>query len=339
MLAARCVRGRDGVRLATLRAGGRDGTLIVVSRDSTRYLRAAPSAAATLQRALESWSEQEPLLRELDRRLADDPSSGTQLQLGELHSPLPRSYQWAEASSYLSHMERIRRARGMELPPDHERSVPAYQGGADLNLPPRGEVTLADEAWGLDIEGTVVVITDDVPRARTAEGALEHVKLISLANDFTFRHLLPAEYARGLGMYQAKPARPYAPFALTPDELGSAWDGRTVGVRVSCSVNDELLGAPNAGSDCAFGFGEIIAHLTLTRGLGAGTIVGSGTVSNRDPAAGHACLAERRAVEIAEHGSSDTDFLKVGDRVRVEAFDEDERSVFGAIEHVVSAGD
>jgi fumarylacetoacetate (FAA) hydrolase len=338
MSAAQCVRGRDGVKLATLRAGGRDGTLIVASRDGERYL-PAPDSAPTLQCALERWSEQEPLLRELDRRLTEDRSSGAALSVDDLHSPLPRAYQWAEASSYLSHMERIRRARGMELPPDHERSVPAYQGGADLNLPPRGEVALADESWGLDIEGTVVVITDDVPRARTAANAVEHIKLISLTNDFTFRHLLPAEYARSLGMYQAKPARPYAPFALTPDELGAAWDGRTAAVRVSCAVNGELLGSPNAGSDCAFGFGEIIAHLTLTRGLGAGTIVGSGTVSNRDPAAGHACLAERRAVEIAEHGASDTDFLKVGDRVRVEAFDENERSVFGSIEHVVSAGD
>ena len=326
------------MKLATLRSGGRDGTLIVVSHDGARYL-SAPATAPTLQRALESWDEHEPLLRELERKLADDPSSGTPLSVQDLHSPLPRSYQWAEASSYLSHMERIRRARGMELPPDHERNVPAYQGGADLNLPPRGEVALADESWGLDIEGTVVVITDDVPRARTAESAREHIKLISLTNDFTFRHLLPAEYARGLGMYQAKPARPYAPFAITPDELGAAWDGRTAAVRVSCAVNGKLLGSPNAGSDCAFGFGEIIAHLTLTRGLGAGTIVGSGTVSNRDPAVGHACLAERRAVELAERGTSDTDFLEVGDSVRVEAFDENERSVFGSIEHVVCAGD
>jgi fumarylacetoacetate (FAA) hydrolase len=338
MLAPGRGRRRDGVKLATLRAGGRDGTLVVVSADATRYA-PAPAPATTLQQALESWAEHEPTLRELDRSLADEPDSGEPLLEQALHSPLPRAYQWAEASSYLSHMERIRRARGMELPPDHERSVPAYQGGADLNLPPHGEVSLADQSWGLDIEGTVVVITDDVPAGQTAESAVEHIRLIALANDYTFRHLLPAEYARGLGMYQAKPARPYAPFAVTPDELGEAWDGRTLSVRVRCHVNGAPLGSPDAGIDCAFGFGEIIAHLTLTRGLGAGTIVGSGTVSNRDPAAGHACLAERRAVELAEHGSSDTDFLKVGDRVRVEAFDVDERSVFGAIEHVVSAGD
>ena len=233
-------------------------------------------------------------------------------------------------------MERIRAARGMELPPEHRREPILYQSGSDAFLSPRGDIELVDEAFGLDLEATVAVIVDDVPRGTRVATAVEHVKLVLLTNDLTYRNLMPGEYAKGVGPYRAKPARAYAPVAVTPDGLGDAWSGALLHARVRSWVNGELLGEPDAGRDCAFDFAELIAYMTATRRLAAGTIIGSGTVSNRDEAAGYGCLAEKRAVETVRSGAAITPLLRARDVVRIEAFDVNEVSLFGALEQTVT---
>jgi fumarylacetoacetate (FAA) hydrolase len=229
-------------------------------------------------------------------------------------------------------MERIRAARKMPLPPAHDRSPMVYQSGSDGFLAPGADVAMADDGLGLDLEATIAVVTDDVRRGTPVAEAADHVRLVLLANDYTFRHLLPEEYAKSVGPYQAKPARPLAPFALTPDELGPAWDGARLRANVRCWVNDELLGDLDSAADCQFGFNEILAFLARTRALASGSIVGSGTISNRDPARGFGCLAEKFAVE-AEPRMAPTPLLRNGDRVRIDCIDDDGRSLFGAIDN------
>lgn len=324
---------RRPLRLASLKSEGRDGTLAVVSPDG-EWLLAQPENIPTLQFALETWAEASPRLRVASERLARIPASGERRENLELHSPLPRAYQWCEGSTYLPHMERIRAARGLPLPLDYLDEPTVYQSGSDSFLGPLDAIPLRDPAWGLDIEATLAVVTDDVPMGTTVDDAALHIKLVLLANDLTFRHILPREFAKGVGLYQAKPARSFAPFAAAPSWLGDRWDGTGLAATVKTWVNGEVLGALETREDCGFDFARLIAHLTRTRALAAGTIVGSGTISNRDPSRGFGCLFEKQAVEAATTGKVSTSLLDVGDSIRIEAF-ADGVSLFGAIEQSV----
>jgi len=327
---------KQAMRLGSLPGPGRDGTLVVIAADSRRAVR-TPAGIPTLQAALDDWGAAEPQLNAVAKQLADEPDSGEAIDLDGLHSPLPRAYQWADASTYLTHMERIRAARGMALPPGHDREPILYQSGSDAFLTPRQDIELWDESWGLDLEATVAVVTDDVPRGTPAGAAASHIKLVMLTNDLTFRNLMPAEYAKGVGPYRAKPERAYAPVAVTTDGLGEDWSGTLLHATVRSWVNGELLGSVDCGRDCAFDFSELIAYMTMTRSLAAGTIIGSGTVSNRDETAGFGCLAEKRAVETTRSGEAITPLLRDGDIVRIEAFDAASTSLFGALEQRVTA--
>jgi len=335
------------MKLATLREGGRDGTLVVVSRDLTRAVR-VPQIARTLQQALDDWKETEPKLRavakvleatRLEEEFPFDPAA--------CHSPLPRAYQWADGSAYVNHVELVRRARGAEMPPEFWTDPLMYQGGSDSFLAPTEDIPLEDESWGCDFEAEIAVITDDVPMAVRPERALEHVKLIMLANDVSLRHLIPRELAKGFGFFQSKPSSAFSPVAVTPDELGEAWRDGRVHLPLRSYLNGELFGWPDAGVDMTFDFGRLIAHAARTRRLSAGTIIGSGTVSNRDPdggpgrpvkagGRGYSCIAEQRMVEIMLEGEAKTPFLRWGDRVRIEMLDPEGRSIFGAIDQQVT---
>jgi fumarylacetoacetate (FAA) hydrolase len=322
------------VRLATLRNGGRDGTLAVVAPDWTTAM-IEPGGIRTLQDALDDWASSEPLLRDAYASCVAAASDTVRIDVSDLHSPLPRAYQWCDSSSYLTHMERIRAARGMALPPDYELEPIAYQAGSDVLLAPTDPIALGDEAWGLDLEPEVAVVTDDVPMGTSPADAAAHIKLVLLANDITLRHVIPLEYAKGVGPYLAKPARAFAPFARTPDGLGDAWDGALLHASVRCTLRGELLGEVRPERDCAFDFPTLIAYLTRTRSLGAGSIIGGGTISNRDPAAGSSCIAERRAVERLANDEATTPFLEIGDRITIEARSDSGESLFGAIDQRV----
>jgi fumarylacetoacetate (FAA) hydrolase len=319
------------MRLGSRPGPGRDGTLVLIASDHRHAVR-APAGIPTLQSALDDWAACEPRLRGVAERLEASTETGEEIDLAGLHSPFPRAYQWADASTYLSHMERIRAARGMALPPWHEREPILYQSGSDAFLAPRQDIVLADEAWGLDLEATVAVVTDDVPLGTSSLQAPSHIKLVMLTNDLTHRNLMPGEYAKGVGPYQAKPQRAYAPIAIATQTLGDSWSGKLLHATMRSWVNGEPLGAPDSGRDCAFDFAELIAYMTRTRSLAAGTIIGSGTVSNRDEQAGYSCLAEKRAVETSRSGEPTTPWLAIGDVVRIEAFDASAHSLFGALE-------
>lgn len=323
------------MRLATLRQGGRDGTLILVDRGGRRGVRAA-GVAPTLQAALDDWERAAPELEALQQRLdRGETVEAFPLDPAQLAAPLPRAYQWADGSAYLPHVERVRRARGAEMPASLLTDPLMYQGGSDGFLAPTDPIPLLDESWGLDFEAEVAVITGDVPLGVTPEQARDRIRLITLVNDVSLRNLVPAELAKGFGFFQSKPASALAPFALTPDELGTAWDGAKLAMPLKITLNGTEFGRPNAGRDMQFDFPRLIAHAAKTRTLGAGAIIGSGTVSNRDPSVGFACIAERRAVETAELGAPRTPFLQAGDRVRIEAMAEDGASPFGAIDQEV----
>ena len=323
------------LKVASL-AEGRDCRLVVVSPTIDRYL-PAPEAFPTLQDALDDWQTAAPVLAQLYTQLAQDPAAGVPLDVTALAAPLPRAYHWAEASTYLSHMRRIRAARGVPMPADPSRHV-LYQSGSTGNLPPVGRAPLAEPDLGLDLEATVAVITDDVPQGTPVDRAGAHVALVTLVNDLTLRHVMPLEYANGIGPYQAKPNRPYAPVAASPAALGAAWDpdAGVLAAQLRVRVNGEELGRLDTASGMSAGFTEIIAFATRTRPLEAGSVIGSGTVSNEDPAHGYGCLAERAAVEGR---FDDATYLQVGDVVEIEAFDADGRSVFGAITTTIVAPD
>lgn len=309
---------------------------MLVSTDGERIMRS--SNAATFQEALDHWETRVSGLRTEWAALESDPSLGeTAADSAGFCSPLPRAYEWCEGSTYIAHMERMRGARGMELPPAHELEPIIYQAGASRLLSPREPVPLPDPTWGLDLEATVAVIVDDVPIGTTADEASDHILFVMLTNDFTYRNLMPREYAKRVGPYQAKPTRAYAPFAVSGELLGDMWDGRLLHVTVRSWVNGTLLGAVDAGADNVFDFAILIEYLTRTRALAAGTIVGAGTVANRDASNGFACLGEKRALELAETDKTQTDWLQVGDVVRIEAFDSSNRSVFGALEQTIVA--
>ena len=324
------------MKLASLRTGDRDGALLVVSRDLARAL-PVPEIVPHLQAALDRWAEIGPRLAAVSDQLNAGPLSGEiAFDPAALAAPLPRAYHFVDGSAYLSHMELLRKARGAELPESFRQDPLVYQAGSDANLGPRDPIPLADDGWGLDFEAEIGVVTDDVPIGVSAKAAGGHIKLLLLLNDVSLRQLIPGELAKGFGFYQSKPASAFSPVALTPDELGPAWDGGRVHLPLRAEVNGALFGAPEAGEDMTFDFCRLIAHAARTRRLAAGTIVGSGTVSNRDRSRGSCCIAERRMLEKIETGSATTPFLRVGDRVCIEMLDRDGRSLFGAIEQEVA---
>jgi fumarylacetoacetate (FAA) hydrolase len=323
------------MKLATLRDGSRDGALVVVSRDHATYA-LATGIAPTLQAALDDWGRCEPLLQERSRLLEKE-GFGQRLDVERLHSPLPRAYEWIDGSAYLNHVRLVRKARGAEPPPTLETDPLIYQGGSGVLLGPRDDIPWVDGAWGLDFEAEVGVILGDVPRGTTAAAAAGHVRLLVLVNDVTLRGLVPDELAKSFGFFQSKPASAFSPFALTPDELGGAWRDGRVHLRLRTTLNGDVVGDVDAGPEMHFSFFDLIAHIAKTRAFTAGTILGSGTVSNADPARGVSCLAERRTREVLETGAPKTRFLEVGDVVRIAMHDDAGRDLFGAIEQRVVA--
>ena len=322
------------MKLASLKQGGRDGTLIVVDRELTRYT-AVPDIASTLQQALENWAELAPELDERYQALNDNSISSQAIIFEKLAAPLPRAYQWLDGSAYLPHVERVRKARGAEMPPSFYDDPLMYQGGSDFMLGPRDPIVAADEDWGIDLEAEVAIITDDVSQGIDASNAGRHIKLIMLVNDVSLRNLIPAELVKGFGFLHGKPPTAFSPVAVTPDELGNAWQANKVHLPLISHLNGEALGNPDAGQNMQFDFARLIQHAATTRPLGAGSIIGSGTVSNADLSRGCSCLTEKRVLEIIENGEASTPFLKHGDHIRIEMFDQDKHSIFGAIDQVV----
>jgi fumarylacetoacetate (FAA) hydrolase len=323
------------MRLATLRKGGRDGTLVVVRRDG-QACAGAEAIAPTLQAALDDWETCRPQLEELAARLDGGDLEGEPLRVGELHSPLPRAYEWIDGSAFLSHVKLARRSRGAEPPPNLTTDPLVYQGGSGVLLAPTDPIPLGSPDWGLDFEGEVGVILGDVPAGTPAAEAAPYVRLLCLVNDITLRNLVPAELAKNFGFFQSKPASAFAPFAVTPDELGNAWRGGRVHLPLRVQHNGRLVGQCDAG-EMHFSFFDLVAHVARTRAFTAGTLLGSGTVSNEDRARGVSCLVEQRMIEQLESGAAKTAYLKAGDRVRIEMLDGLGRSIFGAIDEEVIA--
>jgi fumarylacetoacetate (FAA) hydrolase len=334
------------MKLASLK-GGRDGRLVVVSRDLAWCVE-ADTIAPTLQAALDDWERCEPLLAGLGQSLEHGSVRGTRFREHEAASPLPRAYQWADGSAYVNHVALVRQARGAEMPQSFWTDPLMYQGGSDGFLGPREAIPLADPAWGCDFEAEVAVITGPVARGADRQAGLAAVRLVMLANDVSLRGLIPDELAKGFGFFQSKPASAFSPVAVTPDELGAAWAGGKLSGQMRVELNGELFGRADAGADMTFDFGQLIAHAARTRDLAAGSVIGSGTVSNRgdggpgrsvaDGGAGYSCIAELRTVETITGGAARTPFLKAGDTVRIEMLDAGRHSIFGAIEQTVAAG-
>jgi fumarylacetoacetate (FAA) hydrolase len=323
------------MKLASLKQGGRDGTLVVVSRDLT-LAQTVAHIAPTLQAALDNWKVIAPKLEEVYSALSNGAApQAFAFDQTHCHSPLPRAYQWADGSAYVNHVELVRRARGADMPASFWTDPLMYQGGSDSFVGPCDAITAASTDWGIDLEGEVAVITDDVPMGIQAEQAASHIKLLMLVNDVSLRNLIPNELAKGFGFFQSKPASAFSPVAVTPDELGDAWDGRKLHLPLTVHLNGKLFGTPNAGVDMTFDFAQLIAHAAKTRELEAGSIIGSGTVSNLDRSTGSACIAEKRCLETLEHGKAVTPFLQFGDVVRIEMFNQNNESIFGAIEQTV----
>ena len=334
------------MKLASLK-GGRDGRLVVVSRDLAWCVGAEP-IAPTLQAALDDWDACAPPLRQLAERLELGAVARQRFREHEAASPLPRAYQWADGSAYLNHVELVRRARGAEMPPSFWTDPLMYQGGSDGFLGPRDPIPLKDEAWGCDLEAEVAVVTGDVPMGADRDAALGLVRLVMLVNDVSLRNLIPDELAKSFGFFQSKPASAFSPVAVTPDELGGAWAGGKLSGRMLVELNGRPFGRADAGQGMAFDFGQLIAHAAKTRALAAGSIVGAGTVSNKGADGGpgqpieaggdgYSCIAEVRTVETLLNGEAKTPFLKAGDTVRIEMRDEARHSIFGAIEQQVVA--
>jgi fumarylacetoacetate (FAA) hydrolase len=323
------------MKLASLRGTHRDGKLIIVDRSLERYVE-VPEIALTLQAALDSWHEVEPRLRAAAAQLESaNPARARHFDARACAAPLPRAYQWLDGSAYLHHVELVRKARGAEMPASFLTDPLMYQGGSDALLGAHDDAAFVSEEHGIDLEAEVAVVTDDVALGTPAAAAAEHVKLIVLVNDWSLRNLIPAELAKGFGFVQSKPATAFSAVAVTPDELAGAWHDGRVHLPLVSQINGEVLGRPDAGVDMNFSFYELLAHAARTRRLAAGTILGSGTVANRDPSRGCSCLAERRTLEVLEYGSARTPFLKFGDRVRIEMLAESGASIFGAIDQQV----
>jgi fumarylacetoacetate (FAA) hydrolase len=323
------------LKLASLKTGGRDGTLIVVNRALTQYV-VADEVAGTMQQAIEDWSNAAPRLNAISEALnAGECDDASALDFSALASPFPRAYEFVDGSAYLPHVERVRRARGAEVPESFYRDPLMYQATSAGFLGPRDPVLVASEEYGIDFEAEIVVVTDDVPMAVSAEQAAGHIQLLGLINDVSLRNLIPAELAKGFGFLQSKPRSALSPVLVTPDELGDAWRDSVLHLPLLSSLNGEHFGAPESGVDMQFNFAQLAAHAARTRPLGAGTIVGSGTIANQDENLGASCLAERRMLEIIESGKPETPFMAFGDRVRIEMLDAEGRSIFGAIEQLI----
>jgi len=333
------------MKLATLKSGGRDGTLVVVSRDLVTC-QAVPAIARTLQAALDDWDRLAPRLQvvydQLNDGSADDAESFIEL---ECHSPLPRAYQWADGSAYINHVELVRKARNAEVPASFYTDPLMYQGGGDSFVGPCDPIAVLTEEWGVDLEAEVAVVTGDVPMGASVAQAAGAIRLVMLVNDVSLRNLIPNELAKGFGFYQSKPASAFAPVAVTPDELGDAWRDSKLHLPLLVQLNGEAFGRPNAGEDMTFSFAQLVAHAAATRELCAGSIIGSGTVSNKQGSlhgssvgnggVGYCCLAEVRMYETIEQGKPQTPFLRFGDTVRIEMLDASGASIFGAIDQEV----
>ncbi len=331
------------MKLASLK-DGRDGRLVVVSKDLERCMAVeGPPSIATLQAALDHWSGSRPALEETAARV--NAGEGEPFDQAACDSPLPRAYQWADGSAYVNHVELVRKARGAQMPESFWSDPLMYQGGSDSFLAPRDAIPVADEAWGIDFEAEIVVVTDDVPMGVPAADALGHIRLVMLVNDVSLRNLIPGELAKGFGFFQSKPSSAFSPVAVTPDELGDAWRGGKLHLPLLSFLNGEPFGRPDAGVDMTFHFGQLIAHAAKTRPLCAGTLIGSGTISNKldggpgEPIAeggvGYSCIAEIRTIETIRDGKPSTSFMQFGDRVRIEMNDATGDSIFGTIDQVV----
>ncbi|RJG45661.1 fumarylacetoacetate hydrolase family protein [Mesorhizobium sp. DCY119] len=332
------------MKLATLKNGSRDGKLVVVSRDLTRYTDAS-FLVPTLQAALDDWQRIAPHLAALAESLETGAVPSQRFHEHDAHSPLPRAYQWADGSAYVNHVELVRKARGAALPESFLTDPLMYQGGSDSFIGPRDPILLADEAYGADMEGEVAVIIGDVPAGASVETARDAIRLVMLVNDVSLRGLIPDELAKGFGFFQSKPSSAFSPVAVTPDELGDAWDGGKVTLPLQVDLNGKPFGRANAGVDMTFDFPQLVAHAAKTRPLAAGSVIGSGTVSNKldggpgkpvsEGGAGYSCIAEIRMIETIDGGAPKTPFMRFGDAVRIEMKDSDGRSIFGAIEQTV----
>jgi fumarylacetoacetate (FAA) hydrolase len=334
------------MKLATLKAGGRDGTLVVVSRDLVTC-QAVPNIARTLQAALDDWDSIAPQLHQiyelLNQGMAADAVSFLE---EECASPLPRAYQWADGSAYINHVELVRKARGAQVPPSFYQDPLMYQGGSDSFVGPRDPIAVLSEEWGVDLEAEVAVVTGDVPMGASLEQAAQAIRLVMLVNDVSLRNLIPKELEKGFGFFQSKPASAFSPVAVTPDELGDAWRDSKLGLPLQVTLNGEPFGRPNAGDDMTFSFAQLVAHAAKTRELAAGSIIGSGTVSNKqgdlhgssiaNGGVGYCCLAELRMYETIAQGAPQTPFLRYGDTVRIEMLDAAGASIFGAIDQEVA---
>lgn len=333
------------MKLATQFDGTRDGRLVVVSRDLTEAV-AVPDIAPTLQAALDNWSALAPQLKKVYAEMnAGRVTQAMPFAEAACASPLPRAYHWADGSAYVNHVELVRKARGAEMPPSFWEDPLMYQGGSDDFLGPREPIDCLSDEWGLDFEGEIAVITDDVPMGVSVERAGKHIQLLMLVNDVSLRGLIPNELGKGFGFYQSKPATAFSPVAVTPDELGPHWEGNKVHLPLLSTFNDNAFGCPNAGEDMTFDFAQLIAHAARTRRLGAGTVIGSGTVSNKqgtehgtsiaEGGVGYSCIAEVRMIETIRDGKPATPFMTFGDRIRIEMRDENNHSIFGAIDQQV----
>lgn len=334
------------MKLATLKHGGRDGTLVVVSRDLTRC-QTVTGIARTLQAALDDWDETAPQLELVyDMLNGGHARHAMPFDAALCHSPLPRAYQWADGSAYINHVELVRRARGAELPPEFHTDPLMYQGGSDSFIGPRDDIIAGSEDWGIDFEAEVAVVTGDVPMGATPGECAEAIRLVMLVNDVSLRNLIPGELAKGFGFFQSKPASAFSPVAVTPDELGAAWRDGKVHLPLEVELNGQPFGKPDAGVDMTFSFPQLVAHAARTRELEAGSIIGSGTVSNKQGGlfgssiasggVGYCCLAEVRMYETIEGGKPVTPFMRFGDRVKIDMRDRHGQSIFGSIEQKVA---
>ena len=333
------------MKFATYKNAQRDGELMLVSRDLTRAVSAAP-VAQTLQQFIDNWDALQAQMQSRYEQLNKGEIASEAFDPKRCHSPLPRAYHWADGSAYVNHVELVRRARGAEIPESFWTDPLMYQGGSDDFIGPYDDVVVPDVAMGIDFEAEIAVITNDVPMCVTAEQAGNHIKLLMLVNDVSLRGLIPGELAKGFGFYQSKPASAFSPVAVTPDELGDSWIDTKVNLPLQTHYNNELFGKPNAGVDMTFNFAQLVAHAARTRNLGAGTIIGSGTVSNKQGTdygsaivqggVGYSCIAEVRMIETIRDGKPSTSFMANGDTVRIEMLDDQQQSIFGAIEQRVS---
>ncbi|NVJ49172.1 MAG: fumarylacetoacetate hydrolase family protein [Gammaproteobacteria bacterium] len=323
------------MKLASLKNNTRDGELVLVSRDLKRAVK-VPQVAKTLQQLLDNWDELAPQAEAIYQQLNDGSvADAFDFVESQCESPLPRAYQWADGSAYVNHVELVRKARGAEMPETFWTDPLMYQGGSDAFLGPRDDIAMASEEYGIDMESEVAVVVGDVAMDASKDEARDAIRLFMLVNDVSLRNLIPGELAKGFGFFQSKPSSAFSPVAVTPDELGAAWDGDKVHLPLVTHLNNDLFGRPDCGVDMTFDFPTIVAHAAKTRPLGAGAIIGSGTISNYDRSAGSSCLAEKRMLEIIADGKPSTPFMKFGDQVRIEMFDADGASIFGAIDQTV----